>query len=130
MDLDGTSSRYRARKMAFACELRQRMTLTEKLLWTKLRARRFKKAKFRRQVAVGPYIADFLSYQYRLIIELDGPIHLFRKEYDAARDDYLREQKFKILRFSNGQMLSDPDAVLSAIEASMHGKTVPLSSAC
>ncbi len=114
--------------MAFACKLRQRMTFEEKMLWTKLRARRFQRAKFRRQVAVGPYIADFLSYQHKIIIELDGPIHDSQKEYDAARDEYLKEQGFRVLRFRNKQMLEHPDSVLSTIEASIYGKTVPLSS--
>ena len=73
------------------------MTPEEKILWKELRNRNFSDTKFRRQVNIGPYIADFLCWRHNLIIEIDGLIHEKRKEHDVHRDKYLRDHGFFIM---------------------------------
>jgi very-short-patch-repair endonuclease len=65
--------------------LRRAMTEAERLLWSKLRNRRFGQFKFRRQVAIGRYIVDFVCFDRRLVLELDGGQHALRRDYDAKR---------------------------------------------
>ena len=65
-------------KKDFARQLRQNSTDAERRLWSRLRGRRFSAYKFRRQAPVGEYIADFICYERRLIIELDGGQHYIR----------------------------------------------------
>src|SRR5713101_7206306 len=72
---------------ARARALRSRMTDAERKVWYALRDRRFAKVKFRRQVPIGPYIADFLCYEARLVIEVDGGQHV-ESASDARRDQW------------------------------------------
>jgi very-short-patch-repair endonuclease len=102
-------------KKEFARQLRHQMTDAEHLLWHHLRSRRFAGHKFRRQVPVGNYIADFLSYENRMIIEVDGGQHAVRKEYDRHRDSWLRGQGFRVLRLPDNVVLKQPEVALEAI---------------
>lgn len=95
--------------------LRREMTDAERLLWHHLRARRFERLKFRRQKPLGRYIADFVCMELQLIIELDGGQHLQQSDYDARRDDWLRAQGFRVLRFWNHEALQQTEAVLEQI---------------
>ncbi|MCF7844937.1 MAG: endonuclease domain-containing protein [Kiritimatiellales bacterium] len=101
---------YKKHKSEFTRHLRRNMTPEEKILWNEIRNRRCHNMKFRRQVNIGPYIADFLCMQYRIVVEIDGPIHDSRehKEYDRNRDIYLQEQQYRILRITN-QLLPAED---------------------
>jgi very-short-patch-repair endonuclease len=94
--------------------LRRKASATERLLWDLLRDRRLDGLKFRRQVPVGPYVADFLCHRHRLIIEADGPFHENAKG-DAARDAWLQLQGYRVLRFSNSAIQNDRYAVLDAV---------------
>ena len=96
-----------------ARRMRHEPTATERLLWKLLRDRRLEGLKFRRQVPIGPYVADFVCFKRRLIVEADGPFH--DPERDAVRDAWLRGQSFRVLRFSNHQIATFPDAVLDEI---------------
>jgi len=111
------------RKLAFAKTMRRAPSATERRLWNILRDRRLGGLKFRRQVPVGRYVVDFVCMRHRLIVEADGPLH--DEAYDAVRDDWLRGQNFRVMRFSNEQIDAGPDLVLSAIlaavEAPMRG---------
>jgi very-short-patch-repair endonuclease len=69
--------------------LRKDQTPAEKLLWEYLRLKQLDGFKFRRQQAIGRFIADFICFEKRLIIELDGAVHLSQKERDGERDYYL-----------------------------------------
>lgn len=91
------------------------MTPTETMLWEMLRNRKFKGLKFRRQVNIGPYIVDFLCKQHRLIIEIDGKIHDYQKEYDQERDAYLQEHGYRVLRVTNREVIQNIDDVLQQI---------------
>jgi very-short-patch-repair endonuclease len=92
---------------------RKAPALTERRLWALLRDRRLGGVKFRRQVPVGPYVADFLCFERRLIVEADGPLH--DPERDAVRDAWLTAQGFRVLRFANAAVRDDRDVVLDRI---------------
>ncbi|MVF24663.1 endonuclease domain-containing protein [Methylocaldum sp. BRCS4] len=95
--------------------LRKQQTNAEKLLWSWLRNRQLEGCKFRRQQPIGPYIADFLSLEPKLIIELDGGQHSEQQEQDNQRTRYLQALGYRVLRFWNHEVLGDLEAVLEAI---------------
>jgi len=95
--------------------LRKRSTDTERLLWSKLRARQIEECKFRRQAPIGKYIVDFVCHEKRLIIEVDGGQHAESIEADQIRDQWLGEQGYKVLRFWNNEILTNIEGVLEVI---------------
>ncbi|WP_237698303.1 endonuclease domain-containing protein [Actinobacillus minor] len=103
-----------------AKRLRSDMTEAEWALWYHLRAKRFCGIKFYRQKIVGHYIADFLSLNPKLIIELDGSQHAEQIEYDRIRTTYLEEQAFTVIRFWNDEVLRDINMVLDVIFDAIH----------
>ncbi|HVW56432.1 MAG TPA: endonuclease domain-containing protein [Rhizobiaceae bacterium] len=108
---------------ANAPALRKRLTSAERQLWRELRALRSELGgtHFRRQVPIGPYIADFCCLGQRLIIEIDGEIHRQAKAvaYDRQRDDYLHNEGFRVLRFSNRDISLGMAFVAKAISAAL-----------
>lgn len=94
--------------------LRKRMTDAEQLLWRHLRAHRLHGAKFKRQQPIGRYIVDFVSFEARLIVEVDGGQHQGRVA-DQIRDSWLESQGFKVLRFWNNEVLTESMAVVERI---------------
>ncbi len=100
---------------ANARRLRRDATNAEALLWSRLRNRQLNGAKFRRQVPIGAYIADFLCAGARLIVELDGGQHSV--ETDAARTAFLEKAGFRVIRFWNHDVLGNIDGVLETIAA-------------
>jgi len=95
--------------------LRSNQTDAEARLWHHLRDRRLAGHKFRRQVSLGPYFADFACTEKRLIVEVDGGQHADQSVQDEQRSAYLRELGFTVLRFWNNQVLRETDAVLEEI---------------
>lgn len=95
--------------------LRKNQTDAEKILWYRLRNRGLHGYKFRRQMPVGPYVADFMYQSAYLIIEVDGGQHSDNKEYDQYRDDFLRANGYKVIRLWNNEVLNNMDGVLEAI---------------
>jgi very-short-patch-repair endonuclease len=106
---------------ARSAELRHAQTPAERVLWQRLRDRKLG-AKFRRQHPIGVFIADFCSVEHALIIELDGPIHQQHVERDAERAAILEAAGYRILRFTNQQVIHHTDAVLKDIRAAIEGK--------
>jgi TrmH RNA methyltransferase len=94
------------------------MTDAEHRLWRELRAGRFVGAKFRRQEPIGRYIADFVSFEHKLIVEADGGQHAGSAR-DADRDAWFAGQGFRTLRFWNDEILRKTDSVLEAIHAAV-----------
>ncbi len=94
-----------------ARKLRSEMTETERFVWAKLRNRRFAQFKFRRQVPLGKYIVDFICFDRRTIIELDGGQHTLQREYDAQRTAWLESQGYCVVRFWNHDVLGDWETV-------------------
>src|SRR5687768_38213 len=97
-----------------ARQLRREMTPAEKLLWKLLRNRRLRGWKFRRQTAISTYIADFYCHELKLIVELDGDIHLTpdQSAHDENRDFYLNYLGIEVLRITNRQLFDSPEAAL------------------
>jgi very-short-patch-repair endonuclease len=87
------------------------MTDAERFAWDRLRYRQMGGHKFRRQVELGPYIADFVCLERRLVVELDGGQHAERAEQDRQRTRWLEGQGFRVLRFWNHEVLRDWEAV-------------------
>ena len=101
--------------------MRREPTEAELKLWLLLRNRRFADFKFRRQVPIGPYIADFVCYSAKLIVEADGGQHA-ESTYDQTRDAELTRRGFRLLRIWNNLILATPDDVADAIWATLHEK--------
>lgn len=99
--------------LARARAMRRNPSATETLLWRLLRDRRLNGLKFRRQVPVGPYFADFACVTYRLIVETDGPHHDSRR--DAERDAALGDLGWRVLRFPNKMVWDRRQEVLDQI---------------
>ena len=95
--------------------LRRKMTEAERRVWSKLRNRRFAHFKFRRQVPFGPYIVDFVCFERKLILELDGGQHARQKIYDARRTACLEAEGFRVLRIWNHEVWESADAVADLI---------------
>ncbi|MCC6682590.1 MAG: DUF559 domain-containing protein [Phycisphaeraceae bacterium] len=95
--------------------LRQNAPTPERILWGLLRARRLGGLKFRRQVPIGPYVADYVCEDTRLVVELDGMTHDGRGAEDAHRTSYLQQQGLRVLRVTNDDLLTYPDAVAALI---------------
>ena len=91
------------------------MTGVELMLWSRLRRQQLEGHRFRRQAPIGPYIADFACFQARLLIEIDGPSHDDRVEYDRRRTAWLVRGGFRVLRFAADDVLSRLDDVLETI---------------
>jgi len=86
------------------------------MLWNRLRGGSLAGLKFRRQQPIGPYIVDFFCREASLIVELDGRSHDDRGKEDAQREAFLRDQqRLRVLRVSNDDVLKETDAVLFAI---------------
>lgn len=102
--------------IAKARALRKRITPEEKKLWSHPRNKSLS-VQFRKQVPFGPYILDFFCLAKKVAVELDGDQHYEEqaKEYDAARDEYLRAHEVTVLRFRNREVKTNLDGVLTVI---------------
>ncbi|SNS23588.1 Very-short-patch-repair endonuclease [Belliella buryatensis] len=100
-----------------AKELRESMTIAEQVLWERLRAGRLNGLNFRRQHPTSKYIVDFYCHQYKLVIELDGEVHLEKdqKERDFSREEELKNLGLHIIRFTNESVLHETNEVLFKI---------------
>ena len=103
-------------KRRFARILHRDMTEAEERLWQELRGRRLDGIKFRRQVPVGRFVADFLCADALLIVEIDGSQHA-DSDHDRERDAELKARGFRVLRFWNDDVLRELDSVCDTIIA-------------
>ncbi|MBI1756329.1 MAG: endonuclease domain-containing protein [Fimbriimonas ginsengisoli] len=101
--------------VARARTLRRDATKAERFLWGRLRRSSFPGIRWRRQQAIGPYIADFYCPAARLIVEIDGWSHDGRDRYDDSREAGLMALGHKVMRFSNSEVLSRLDSVEEAV---------------
>ena len=97
--------------------LRKNSTDVERILWAALRDHRLNGASFRRQVPIENFIADFVCHAAKLVIELDGGQHFSdqAEQKDAARSAVIESQGFKVLRFSNLEVMENRSGVLETI---------------
>lgn len=101
-----------------ARQLRRDSTDAEKCLWRALRSK-LPQRKWRRQMPVGPYFADFACFAEKLIFELDGGQHASAGTYDEARTRFIEAQGFRVLRLWNNDVLTNIDGVLEQIAQSL-----------
>ena len=94
------------------------MTVAERKLWSVLRNRQLEGAKFRRQQPIGPFIADFVCQERRLIVEADGGQHV-ENEADARRTTFLESKGYRVLRFWNNDILANLDGVAQLITSAL-----------
>ncbi len=101
----------------YSQELRKNMTDAEKLLWSKLRGRQLKGFQVYRQRIIGNYIVDFYCPKANVIIEIDGGQHYTAEgmDKDRVRDDYMKGQGFKVLRFTDREVLENINDVVAKI---------------
>jgi very-short-patch-repair endonuclease len=107
-----------------ARSLRRNATDPEQLLWSALRNRRFEGIRFRRQVVIGRYVADFCSANPKLVIELDGVQHEQHADYDEIRTHYLEDEGYFVMRFWNGEVVTNLRGVLDAIGEEIRKRSV------
>ena len=108
-------------KKNIARKLRRDQTDAERTLWIRLRNKQLGGVKFRRQQPVGPYIVDFIDFDNRLVVEIDGGQHNeeeMRKK-DENRTMWLRERGYQVLRFWDNEVLCNVDGVLEKILAAL-----------
>lgn len=100
---------YTEQALEYAKELRKNMTDAENILWYYLRKEQMKGVKFRKQSPIGNYIVDFVSFEEKLVIELDGGQHIETEnvKHDALRDKFLNEAGYKVLRFFNSELFEE-----------------------
>jgi very-short-patch-repair endonuclease len=101
--------------------LRNNATPAEKILWSQLRRRSLHGFKFRRQHGIGPYIVDFYCPGKKLVVELDGSVHdtAEAREYDLARDIFLKEHGIRTLRFTNVEVFENIQNIVDRIAESL-----------
>ena len=102
--------------VARARRLRRDATDAESVLWFGLRDK-LGTVRFRRQVALGPYFADFACHGAKLIVEVDGGQHSIK--HDAVRTAFLNAEGYRVLRFWNNDVLQNVDGVLETIAAAL-----------
>ena len=108
-DGDSPDSLHRVR------QARRDATPAERKLWQYLRARQLDGCKFRRQVWLGPFIADFLCAEAKLVVEIDGDTHADQVEYDERRTAWLAREGFRVVRVTNADVMQNIDGVLAFI---------------
>ena len=108
-----------------ARRLRKNPTDAETRLWSRLRRKQLDGHRFRRQVSLGPYVADFVCFEARLIVEVDGGQHAERAA-DTARTAWLEAQGYRVLRFWNNDVLGNIDGVVETIRAAFARHSSPV----
>ncbi len=98
-----------------ARQLRSSLTPAEVVLWQHLRLHQLGGFKFRRQHPIGRFIVDFYCAEYKLAVELDGDSHAQQVEYDATRTEWLEQHGYRIVRFSNQDVMNSIEAVVTEI---------------
>ena len=110
----------------YAKEMRSKPTHAEQVLWNELKGKKLDGFKFRRQHIIGSYITDFICLKQSLIIEIDGLIHQLpeNKISDEERSKWLADNGYRVVRFTNDQVLNNLENVLESISAEL--KVSPL----
>ncbi len=102
-----------------ARQFRHEPTPAEERLWQRLRKRQISGLKFRRQHCIDKFIVDFYCSEACLIIEVDGSVHEYTAEEDAVRQEFLERLGFKVLRFTNQEVMEALDTVINRIKGAV-----------
>jgi very-short-patch-repair endonuclease len=131
-DQNRSVRRIPSRLKSNARALRKNSTDVERMLWSELRNHRLQGASFRRQVPIENYIADFVCHAARLVIELDGGQHFSddQERADAARTAVIERNGFRVLRFSNLDVITNRTGVLETIVAALASSAPTPYSSC
>ncbi|MDO9367012.1 MAG: DUF559 domain-containing protein [Sphingopyxis sp.] len=113
------------RLIEFAKQMRREQTEPELCMWFELRAQRFQGIKFRRQKVIGSYIADFSSREPMIVVEIDGDTHGAQENYDLARSGYFEEQGYRVIRFTNHDVMTNLSGVLEQLSLFIKGPPLP-----
>ncbi len=105
----------RRKMVEIARQFRKEPTPSEKILWRALRGKKFDGLKFRRQQPIGSFVVDFYNLQYRLVVEVDGPIHDYQVEADRSRQELLDTLGLNVLRLKAEVVEANLPAALSLI---------------
>ena len=100
-------------------KLRQSVTEAEIKLWSRLRNRNFEALRFKRRDEIGPFEVGFVCHEVKLIIELDGGREADREIYDPKRNDFLKRQGYKVIRFWNHDVVRNIDGVLRSTKQAL-----------
>ena len=111
--------RFKPRNTDRAKELRNQASPAERLLWRQMSGRQIAGHKFSRQMPIGSYFADFLRREAKLVIELDGYSHDSQQDYDQWRDQFMADQGFRVLRFTNADVIGNLEGVVLAIATAL-----------
>lgn len=106
----------------YAKTMRKNPTVAERKLWSRLRSKQMKALKFRRQQPIDDIIVDFVNFDKRIVIEVDGGQHANEKYKDKQRDEQLKAKGFSVLRFWNNDVIKRTDEVLERIRQECLGK--------
>ena len=107
-----------------AKELRWPLTPAETALWDRLKNKQLNGLKFRRQHPLHHFILDFFCHAHQLVIEIDGAVHDQQQAYDETRTEWLTQRGFKVMRFTNAEVLNEMDRVLAQILVACQGSAV------
>ena len=116
-------SRRSGNTTSFARQLRKAENLPESIMWNNVKARRLGGFKFVRQFPVGPYFADFLCRERKLVVEIDGSQHA-ESEHDLLRDRFMVENGYSVVRIWSGEVIRNSNGVCETILAVLEGRIV------
>ncbi|MCO4091772.1 MAG: DUF559 domain-containing protein [Sphingorhabdus sp.] len=106
---------FNSRDTRRARDLRKQGAPAEIKLWQRLSKRQLDGFKFSRQIPIGPYFADFVCRSARLVVEIDGPSHDVQVEYDCDRTEWIEGQGYRLIGFTNGDVMQNLEGVLVMI---------------
>ena len=116
------SPEIRRKMIEIAREFRKAPTKGEKILWEALRGKKLDGIKFRRQQPIGYFLVDFYSSVYRLVVEIDGPVHESQNESDHARQEILKELGLAVFRIKSEAIEKNLPVVLDLIRQAIHSQ--------
>jgi very-short-patch-repair endonuclease len=113
---------YKQRDTPRAQALRREASPAERHLWRRLSNRQLESCKFSRQMPIGPYFADLLCRERMLVVEVDGHSHDLRIDHDEQRDRFMMGAGYRILRFSNADVMARLEGVLLTIAEALNAR--------
>lgn len=116
-ELRDMQSKCKPEKAKLANQMRRNLTPAEECFWLACKSQKLQG--IAPQIPVYGYIADFLIADHKIIVEIDGSFHNGREDYDSQRDEHLRRVGYRVIRFTNEEVLADVSAVLNRLRSEM-----------